>query len=176
MNMESQAKVKCPRCGSENVIIQNRGYSFGRGLFWGILLVFLDWLYTIFSNSEAYSAMDDAGQYGFAAGLLIKAVPIFIFGLLLGLIGKNKLVARCLKCKNKFDPSTGIIEDTEPTQEPVVEHRGRGCISPSKSDVREFQERIKEYKKTHKELDQQWLENLIEEYNDKFSEDFHQYL
>lgn len=63
----------------------------------------------------------------------------------------------------------------KPVVEPI-EHRGRGSVSPTKSDLREFQERIKEYKKTHKELDQQWLENLIEEYNDKFSEDFHQYL
>ena len=63
----------------------------------------------------------------------------------------------------------------KPVIEPV-EHRGRGDISPSKSDVREFQDRIKDYKKTHKEIDQQWLENLIEEYNEKFNEDFHQYL
>ena len=172
--MNNQAKVKCPRCGSENVIVQNRGYSFGLGLGLGILLVLLDWLYTIFRNSSAYSAMDEAGQFGFAAGLLIKAVPIFLFGLMLGLIGKNKLVARCLKCKNKFDPSEGIIDDTTP--EPMEEHRGRGSISPSKSDVREFQDRIKEYKKSHRTIDDQWLENLVEEYNDKFSEDFHQYL
>lgn len=108
--MENQAKVQCPRCGSQNVIIQKRGYSFGRGIIWGVLLVILDWLYTIFSHSSEYSAMDDAGQFGFAAGLLMKAVPIFIIGLLFGLIGKNKLVARCLKCKNKFDPSLGIVE------------------------------------------------------------------
>lgn len=63
----------------------------------------------------------------------------------------------------------------KPVFEPA-EHRGRGNVSPSKSDVREFQERVKEYKKMHKGIDQEWLENLIEEYNDKFSEDFHQYL
>ena len=54
--------------------------------------------------------MDEAGQVGFVVGLLLKSVPLFIFGLLLGLIGKNKLVARCLKCKYKFDPSKGITE------------------------------------------------------------------
>ena len=57
-----------------------------------------------------------------------------------------------------------------------VEHRGRGNVSPTKSDVREFQERIKESQKEHKNIDQQWLENLIDEYNEKFNEDFHQYL
>ncbi len=108
--MENQVKVKCPKCGSENVVVQNRGYSFLQGFALGILLVFLDWVYTIVSNSAAYSAMDEAGQVGFVVGLLLKSVPLFIFGLLLGLIGKNKLVARCLKCKYKFDPSKGITE------------------------------------------------------------------
>ena len=106
--MENQANVKCPRCGSENVIVQNRGYSFLQGLVIGVLLVIVDWVYTIYSAGGDYSALDDAGQAGFALGLLIKSVPIFIFGLLLGLVGKNKLVARCLKCKNKFDPSQGV--------------------------------------------------------------------
>jgi hypothetical protein len=64
-----------------------------------------------------------------------------------------------------------IKPETEP-----VEHRGKGNLNPTKSDVREFQDTIKEYKKTHKEIDQQWIENLIEEYNKKFCEDFHQYL
>lgn len=71
-----------------------------------------------------------------------------------------------------------VVESRWATKSVVepVEHRGKGNINPSKSDVREFQDRIKEYKKTHKEIDQQWLENLIEEYNEKFNEDFHQYL
>ena len=172
--MENQAKVKCPRCGSENVIVQNRGYSFGQGLLLGVLLVLLDWGYTIFKSSSEYAALDEAGQYGFVAGLLISAVPIFLFGLLLGLIGKNKLVARCLKCKNKFDPSVGIIEDTN--SGPIEEPRVRGHLNPSKSDVREFQDKIKEYKKTHKVIDQQWIDSLIDEYNEKFNEDFRQYL
>ena len=105
-----ETKVKCPSCGSENVVVQKRGYSFGRGLLFGVLLIILDWLFTIFNNSEAYSAMDSAGQTGFIIGLMLKAVPLFILGLLLGLIGKNKLVATCLKCKHKFDPSEGISE------------------------------------------------------------------
>ena len=32
---------------------------------------------------------------------------------------------------------------------PVIEHRGKGDLSPTKSDVREFQDRIKEYKRTN---------------------------
>lgn len=121
--MDNQVKVKCPRCGSENVIVQNRGYSFGQGVLLGVLCVLLDWLYTIFRNADAFSQMDEAGQFGFTFGLLIKAVPIFLFGLLMGLIGKNKLVARCIKCKNKFDPSSGILGDTEPDS--AIEHRGK---------------------------------------------------
>lgn len=72
-----------------------------------------------------------------------------------------------------------VVEDNwgrSPEPEPIIEHHGKGTISPTKSDVREFQDRIKEYKKTHKDIDQQWIENLIIEYNNKFSEDFHQYL
>ncbi len=106
--METQTKIKCPKCGSENVVVQNRGYSFGQGFAIGVALILLYWIYTIFSNSSEYSAMDNAGQTGFVVGLMIKAVPLFIIGLLCGLIGKNKLVARCLKCKNKFDPSAGV--------------------------------------------------------------------
>lgn len=150
----------------------------------GILLVFLDWVYTLISAGDAYSNMGEYGQMGFALGLLLKAVPIFLIGLLLGFIGKNKLVARCLKCKNKFDPADGIIEEKPeqeqvietPTPEPVVDTRGRGDLTPTKSDVREFLGKIKEYEKTHKDMDQQWLDSLIEEYNDKFNEDFHQYV
>jgi predicted Holliday junction resolvase-like endonuclease len=62
---------------------------------------------------------------------------------------------------------------------PVIEafeNRAKGDLCPSKSDVREFQDKIKEYKKMHKDIDQQWIENLIDEYNEKFNEDFHQYL
>ena len=172
--MNNQAKVKCPRCGSVNVIIQNRGYSFLQGFACGVGLVIVDFFYTAISQGEDFQALDEYGQFGFAGGLLLKLVFVFIFGMLLGLIGKNKLVARCLKCKNRFDPSIGIIEET--IQEPVVDHRGKGDLDPTKSDVREFQERIRGYKKTHKVVDQQWLEGLIEEYNEKFNEDFHQYL
>ena len=108
MCMENKPKVKCPKCGDENVVIQNRGYSLIQGLLLGVLLVFLDWVYTIAVNINAYAVMNEYGQSGFALGLIIKSIPIFIFGLLLGLIGNNKLVARCLKCGNKFDPSKGI--------------------------------------------------------------------
>lgn len=106
--METSVKIECPKCGSENVIVQKRGYSFLQGFSIGIILVLADWFYTVYVNSAAYSAMDEAGQVGFVMGLLLKAIPLFILGLLLGLIGKNKLVARCLKCKYKFDPSRGI--------------------------------------------------------------------
>lgn len=106
--MENKPKVKCPKCGDENVIIQNRGYSLIQGLIIGVVLVALDWIYTIAVNSSAFTAMDEYGQSGFALGLILKSIPIFLFGLLLGLIGKNRLVARCLKCGNKFDPSEGI--------------------------------------------------------------------
>lgn len=108
--MESTPNVKCPRCGSENVIIQNRGYSFSQGLGIASLLVVAEWVYTIYINRHAYSALDEYGQYGFVIGLLIKSAVIFIAGLLFGLIGKNKLVARCLKCKSRFDPAAGIKE------------------------------------------------------------------
>ena len=61
-----------------------------------------------------------------------------------------------------------VVESRWATKSVVepVEHRGKGNINPSKSDVREFQDRIKEYKKTHKEIDQQWLENLIEDFKE----------
>lgn len=107
--MDNQV-VECPRCGSTNVIVQNRGYSFLQGFLIGVVLVVLDFFYTVYINAEDYQALDKYGQTGFVAGLMIKLVLIFIFGLILGLIGKNKLVARCLKCKNKFDPSIGIKE------------------------------------------------------------------
>ena len=77
---------------------------------------------------------------------------------------------RCIKSVlvNKWGPV--------PEEEPVQAPRGEGSISPSKSDVREFHERIAAYKKEHKEVDKAWLEKLIKEYNAKFTEDFHQYL
>jgi len=74
--------------------------------------------------------------------------------------------------KNVFERKWGVVPEEEPVQIP----RGEGSISPTKSDVREFQERIKEYKKEHKVVDEAWLENLIKEYNAKYTEDFHQYL
>ena len=108
--METSLNIKCPKCGSENVYVQKRGYSFLLGLSIGIALVLLDWIYSIYSNSAAYSSLDEAGQMGFVLGLIIESIPIFIIGLLFGLVGKNKLVARCLKCKHVFDPSRGITE------------------------------------------------------------------
>lgn len=115
--MDNKANVKCPRCGNENVIIQNRGYSFSLGLGVSCLLIIADWIYTIGSNSAAFNAMDEAGQFGFTAGLLLKSVFIFFFGLFFGLIGKNKLVARCLNCKHKFDPALGIHENNNEVQQ-----------------------------------------------------------
>lgn len=169
--MENQVKVKCPRCGGTNVIVHNRGYSLLQGIVLAVVLVLVDWVFTLVGVD--YEGMSDAGQTGFVLGLLVKGVPIFLFGLLLGLIGKNKLVARCLNCKNKFDPALGVAAMEE---ESVIVPRGEGSISPTKSDVREFQEIIKEYKKEHKTVDEEWLEDLIKEYNAKFTEDFHQYL
>ncbi len=107
--MDANPKVKCPRCGSENVVVQNRGYSFLQGFILAVVLVIVYWLYSVL-GSDTFSGLDEYGQTGYVAGLLIQSVPIFLFGLLLGLIGKNKLVARCLKCKNKFDPSQGVSE------------------------------------------------------------------
>lgn len=107
--MNTNAQVKCPRCGSENVVVQNRGYSFLQGFLLAVVLVIVYWLYSVL-GSDTFSNLDEYGQTGYVAGLLIQSVPIFLFGLLLGLIGKNKLVARCLKCKNKFDPSQGVSE------------------------------------------------------------------
>lgn len=108
--MENQVAIKCPKCGSQNVVIQKRGYSFLQGFLIGVVFVFLDLIYSVFINASDYQAMDEFGKTGFAAGLLLKLVLIFILGLVLGTIGKNKLIARCLKCKNKFDPSVGIKE------------------------------------------------------------------
>lgn len=108
--MEQQPKVKCPRCGSENVIIQNRGYSLMLGIGISCMLVVAEWIYTIYVNRHSYGALDDAGQFGFTVGLLLKSVVIFFLGLFTGHIGKNKLVARCLKCKCNFDPALGISE------------------------------------------------------------------
>mgnify|MGYP002624824305 CR=1 FL=1 len=107
--MEPSEKIKCPNCGSENVVIQKRGYSFGRGLLFGVLLVVAFWLVSVL-GSDTFSSLDEYGQYGYTAGLLLQSVPVFIIGLLFGLSGKNKLVAQCLKCKCKFDPSAGISE------------------------------------------------------------------
>lgn len=104
-----ESKVKCPNCGSENVVVQKRGYSFGRGLLFGVILVIAFWLVSVL-GSDTFSNLDEYGQYGYTAGLLIQSVPVFIIGLLLGLIGKNKMVAHCLKCKHKFDPAEGISE------------------------------------------------------------------
>lgn len=174
--MENQSNVQCPNCGSTNVVVHTRGYSFIQGLILGVVLVLLDWAYTIFTNASAFQAMDEYGQTGFTIGLLLKSVPIFIFGLLLGLIGKNKLVARCLKCKHKFDPTMIDKWGEKPEEEPVQVSRGEGSVSPTKSDVREFHDKIAKYKKEHKVVDEKWLENLVKEYNAKFSEDFHQYL
>lgn len=106
--MENQ--VECPKCGSANVVVQKRGYSFLQGFLIGLVLVVLDFFYSVYVNATDYQAMDEFGQSGFVVGLLIKLVLLFILGLILGLIGRNKLVARCLKCKNKFDPSIGIKE------------------------------------------------------------------
>lgn len=48
--------------------------------------------------------------------------------------------------------------------------------SPSKNDVDEFLDKIHSYKKEHKEVDKKWLNELINEYNANFNEDFSQYL
>ena len=107
--METSTKVTCPKCGSSNVVVQNRGYSFLQGFIIAVVLVIAYWIISVF-GSDTFSSLDEYGQTGYVAGLLIQSVPIFIIGLLLGLIGKNQLVARCLKCKHKFDPSEGISE------------------------------------------------------------------
>ena len=62
------------------------------------------------------------------------------------------------------------------TAEDVNKHIATGSISPTKSDVKEFQDKIKDYRKTNKEDASQWIESLIKEYNNIFNEDFHQYL
>ena len=99
----------------------------------------------------------------------------FIISLIVLIIAIIVLV-KFFRLSNDVHIIREVLEDKFSAPEPVVDHRGNGSISPSKSDVREFQDRIKEYKKTHKDIDQEWLENLIEEYNEKFNEDFHQYL
>ena len=108
--MENQAKVKCPKCGSENVVIQKRGYSLLGGILWGVLFVIVYFFYTAFAHGSTFSALDEAGQTGYAFGMLLTMVPLFLFGLLFGLIGKNDLVATSLKCGKKFDPKKGVVE------------------------------------------------------------------
>ena len=92
----SQAKVKCPKCGSDNVIIHTRGYSFFNGLQVGIALVIIYWAITIFSLE---GHVDEV----YVAGMLFKTLLIFLFSLLFGFVGKNKLKGRCLDCKKEFN-------------------------------------------------------------------------
>lgn len=57
--------------------------------------------------------------------------------------------------------------------EPRVDN---GMPSPTKSDLMEFLDKIKKYKKENKKVDAEWLDNLIQDYNSRFNEDFHQYI
>ena len=72
--------------------------------------------------------------------------------------------------ENKWGQPSQNIES------PVDENRTTGSLTPTKADVREFQDIGREHMKANKGIDDQWLENLIASYNEKFNEDFHQYL
>lgn len=72
-------------------------------------------------------------------------------------------------------------KETTNTQRRIVTVPGINTLdqskpSPSKNDVEEFLDRIHVYKKEHKEVDKKWLNELINEYNSNFNEDFSQYL
>ena len=108
--METQANIKCPKCGSENVVIVKRGYSLLGGIVWGILFVFLYFMYTVINDGATFSSLSEAGQAGYATGMFLIMIPLFLLGLFFGLIGKNELVATCLKCGKKFDPKKGLVE------------------------------------------------------------------
>ncbi len=100
------------------------------------------------------------------AAIIILAISIILLVKFFFLCSDVRCIRRILEKKN----------DDASKEESVQITRGEGDLSPTKSDVREFHDRIKLYLKDHKKMDNDWLENLVKEYNSRFNEDFHQYL
>ena len=103
------------------------------------------------------------------------AIFVLIIAAIISLIVLIKYFRLC----NDVRAIRESLEDREvrtPDAEPVVKKLSTGTKSPTKADVREFQDRVREHMKANKGIDSQWLENLIASYNAEFNEDFHQYL
>ena len=100
MDQISRPKVSCPNCGSDNVLVMKRGYSLGLGLV-GMVVFFIGYM-IIWIVSTDYASQDATTQ-GLMVSLAERQFIIAgLLGLLVVLIGKNKLKGKCVDCKKKF--------------------------------------------------------------------------
>jgi hypothetical protein len=86
-------KVTCPHCGSDNVHIEKRGYSFRQGLSMAIAMLLLRILIStveVKAGVKVESTLVD--------NLLLSAG----IGLLFGFIGARNLQGRCIACGKTF--------------------------------------------------------------------------
>ena len=85
-------KTKCPSCGSENVNIGKRGFSFAQGIGMAVALPLSRLVVAAIIWKVTEQPINTDGLY-LAAGL----------GLLLGFIGAGNLRGTCIACGKKFD-------------------------------------------------------------------------
>lgn len=95
--------------------------------------------------------------------ILVFGFYTFMIAMFLELCTNIKAIRNMLD--NKFNPKSNNIVNTICKQ------------NPSKFDVKEFKDKVNKYKKDNKgNIDPNYIEDLVNEYNDRFTEDFHQYL
>ena len=102
-----------------------------------------------------------------------------VFIAILSLIITIVVLIKFFRLCNDVRAIRECLEDREmrtPVAKPGANNLPTGTKSPTEADVSEFQYRVREHMKANKEIDPEWLENLIASYNEKFNEDFHQYL
>jgi len=104
----------CPRCGSAALSATKRGYQFGRGLFWAVLLgaggFYLFYQYReiiviLLSRLTEGRALPYMAKVNRQNGALIGAGLGAVIGLRFGSFGSQTVMTTCLNCGCQYNPS-----------------------------------------------------------------------
>ena len=85
-------KAKCPHCGSENIHIGKRGYSFAQGIGMAVALLLSRLVVAAIIMKVTEQTINMDGSYLAA-----------VLGLLLGFVGAGNLHGKCIACGKGFD-------------------------------------------------------------------------
>ena len=96
ISMDNQSKIKCPNCGSENIVIHKRGYSVLLGILGMIIFFVVYAVYWIITTD--YGNQNETTQTLMIALAKNQFIIAALLGLLMGFLGMNGLRGKCLDC------------------------------------------------------------------------------